>query len=600
MRVPSNALLLLPLATELYAFAPASICKKCRRPSPSSSNIDWHLHATADLSCLTVPELKERLKDQGCKVSGRKSELIERLDAAYALDTAVDVSIDDTDLFKPPAPTDAEDTASLYASSSALSRLTIPQLKKLLKAQNCAAVSQHRRQHGNEKQIVASPNETADSLDIEFDSIFDSGDELNTPVADTATSGFADMNIPRPVLRRLDELGFKEPTPIQRDAIPVALNGVDVMGLAQTGTGKTFAFGIPLVSKLLDSSEHDARGKNSITPKSVSALVLAPTRELANQIAGELENLTEGSPIKTYKVYGGATISTQERRLERGVHILVATPGRLLDLMRRGAVSLKDTRFLVLDESDQMLDMGFAPDLERIASELPLQRQTMLFSATISRRMVEVTNLYLKDPVRVEVARSGMTADKITQEIHYITKMDKMSKLTSLMKKHVGERTVIFGRTKHGMEKLCQRINHAGIKATSIHGNKSQAQRDRAIQAFKSGDIKVLVATDVAARGLDIPEVKHVYNYELPDKAENYIHRIGRTARAGEDGASISFCSAEEMSDLAAIEALLGGPIPVASGTPWTVQRGERIFRRGAGGQRQKRSGGNNSQRMYR
>jgi ATP-dependent RNA helicase RhlE len=273
----------------------------------------------------------------------------------------------------------------------------------------------------------------------------------------------------------------------------------------------------------------------------------------------------------------------------------VATPGRLLDLMRRGAVSLKNTRFLVLDESDQMLDMGFAPDLKKIANELPLQRQTMLFSATMSRRMAEVASIYLKDPVRIEVARSGMTADKITQEIHYITKVDKMSKLTSLMKKHVGERTVIFGRTKHGMEKLCQRINHAGIKATSIHGNKTQAQRDRAIQAFKAGDIKVLVATDVAARGLDIPEVKHVYNYELPDKAENYIHRIGRTARAGEDGASISFCSVEEMSDLAAIEMLLGGPIPVASGTPWTVQRGERTFRRGAGGQRHD---GNNSRRI--
>ena len=213
--------------------------------------------------------------------------------------------------------------------------------------------------------------------------------------------------------------------------------------------------------------------------------------------------------------------------------------------------------------------MGFAPSLKKIVKQLPPKRQTMLFSATMNKSMAEVAKLYLTNPVRVEVARVGMTAEKITQEIHFIAKMDKMTKLTSLMKKHSGERTLIFGRTKHGMEKLCKRLNHAGINATSIHGNKSQPQRDRAIREFKSGESKVLVATDVAARGLDIPEVKHVYNYELPDQAENYVHRIGRTARAGKEGAAIAFCSEEEMGDLAAIEKVIGIQIPVASGSPW-------------------------------
>ena len=619
MRKQTRLLLVFASSTSTRAFGPSAVLF-----SKASSSRWQQLHSSVaeDLTSLTVPELKGLLKGKGCKVSGRKAELIQRLEAVI-IDT--DVVVVDTEPQETAVNIEAEDDVAPMTNgveynpsiANELSRLTVDQLKKLLIAQGgitsgtkddlvcrlAAVVVEHRERQsfgldGQTQSISASE----ENLDAEFDSVFESSsfNEEQLVVNDASSSdGFEGMNIPGSVLRRLTELGFKQPTPIQRGAIPESLNGVDVMGLAQTGTGKTLAFGIPLVSKLLDGGEHDARGKNGLASKSVSALVLAPTRELANQIAGELKTLTEGTPVSTYAVYGGAKISTQVNRLENGVHILVSTPGRLVDLMNRRALSLADTRFLVLDESDMMLDMGFAPDLEKIANELPSKRQTMLFSATMSKAMSEVANVYLNNPLSIEVARTGMTADKITQEVHYITKMDKMTKLTSLMNKHTGERTLVFGRTKHGMEKLCKRLNHAGIKATSIHGNKSQPQRDRAIRAFKSGDVKVLVATDVAARGLDIPDVKHVYNYELPDKAENYVHRIGRTARAGEDGASISFCSAEEMKDLAAIEELLGASIPVASGMAWEDNR---RFRGGnMRGQRNNRADfSNNTRRKYR
>jgi ATP-dependent RNA helicase RhlE len=237
--------------------------------------------------------------------------------------------------------------------------------------------------------------------------------------------------------------------------------------------------------------------------------------------------------------------------------------------MNRGALTLGDATFFVLDEADLMLDMGFLPDLRKVAKMLPQKRQTMLFSATMSKNMNEVAGSYLKKPVRVEVARAGKTADKLTQELHYITKHDKAEALLDLLGNHREDRTLVFGRTKFGMEKLSKRLITAGFKAGSIHGNKTQPQRDRAIAAFKSGEIKVLVATDVAARGLDIPDVKYVYNYELPNVPEAYVHRIGRTARAGKEGSAISFCSMEEMDDLLEIQKVTGVKIPVTSGIPW-------------------------------
>ena len=560
MRLKLIALGILCASSKSRAFGPCCIVTSSRSSRPLKSS------ATQDLYSLTVVELKGLLKNQGCKVTGRKAELIERLEEAYAVDSVGDgnvvVNLETDDLTSPTTPKD--DAKPEHSLQNDLARLTIPQLKQLLKAQGCTV-------SGSKDDLIVR------LAAIVSERRGQQKDSFN----DQTSITFADMNIPGSIQRRLREIGFEKPTPIQRDAIPVALDGIDVMGLAQTGTGKTLAFGIPLISKLLDGGEHDARGKNALAPKSVSALVLAPTRELANQIAEELANLTEGTPVKTYVIYGGVKISTQANRLESGVHILVATPGRLVDLLNRGDVSLKDARFLVLDESDMMLEFGFAPDLKKIAGELPATRQTMMFSATMSREMANVAKFYLKDPVRVEVARVGMTADKITQEVHFVTKMDKMTKLTSLMSHHEGERTLIFGRTKHGMQKLSDRLNHLGIKAISIHGNKSQSQRDRAIRSFKSGEVKVLVATDVAARGLDIPEVRHVYNYELPDQAENYVHRIGRTARAGNHGASISFCSPEEINDLAAIEELIGISIPVASGKPWERQRSNQRRRSG-------------------
>jgi ATP-dependent RNA helicase RhlE len=364
-------------------------------------------------------------------------------------------------------------------------------------------------------------------------------------------------------------MGLTDPTPIQKEAIPYAIQGRDVMGLAQTGTGKTLAFGIPLVTQMLDIMESTTISKPR-KPKSVRGLVLAPTRELANQIAVQLGSLTKHTPIGTFVVVGGQNIQTQINKLKPGTDLLVATPGRLIDLMDRGALKLGDTSFLVLDEADLMLDMGFLKDLKKIAKMLPKQRQTMLFSATMSKNMNEVASSYLnQNAARVEVARAGKTADKVSQELHYIAKQDKADKLLELLGKHREDRALVFGRTKHGMEKLSKKLISAGIRAGSIHGNKTQPQRDRAIAAFKKGEIKVLVATDVAARGLDIPDVKHVYNFELPNVPEAYVHRIGRTGRAGKEGAAVAFCSMEEMDDLMDIQKVMALKIPVVSGSPW-------------------------------
>ncbi|MEO9653073.1 MAG: DEAD/DEAH box helicase [Roseobacter sp.] len=375
-------------------------------------------------------------------------------------------------------------------------------------------------------------------------------------------SDFEMMGLPAKLVTRLNEMGLKDPTPIQKQAIPHALNGRDVMGLAQTGTGKTAAFGVPLVAQMLEMEGRPA-------PKSVRGLVLAPTRELATQISVNLRAFAEKTPIKVAMVVGGQSINNQIKRLERGVDLLIATPGRLLDLMDRRAVRLDLATFLVLDEADQMLDMGFIHDLRKIAQVIPEKRQTMLFSATMPKQMNELAQSYLNRPIRVEVSPPGKAADKVTQEVHFIAKSEKANLLIELLGKHREERALVFGRTKHGSEKLMKSLVKAGFAASSIHGNKSQGQRDRAIAAFKSGEIKVLVATDVAARGLDIPDVKHVYNYDLPNVPDNYVHRIGRTARAGKDGAAIAFCAPDEMGELRAIQKTMGISIPVGSGRPW-------------------------------
>ncbi|MEI4232912.1 DEAD/DEAH box helicase [Roseovarius sp. D22-M7] len=375
---------------------------------------------------------------------------------------------------------------------------------------------------------------------------------------------FDEMGLPHTLTRKLGQTGITEPTPIQTHAIPHALNGHDVMGLAQTGTGKTMAFGLPLLTALMEEPGQPV-------PKSVRSLILAPTRELAAQIRDALLPLVKDSPIKINLVVGGASINPQIKRLERGTDILVATPGRLLDLIDRRAVRLDAAKFLVLDEADQMLDLGFIHALRRIAGLVAPERQTMLFSATMPKQMEEIAGSYLKNPRRVAVSPPGKAADKVTQEVHFVAKAAKPDLLIECLAKHKDELALVFGRTKHGSDKLARKLEQAGFAVAAIHGNKSQGQRERALQAFRDGRVKVLVATDVAARGLDIPDVKHVYNFELPNVADNYVHRIGRTARAGRDGAAIAFCAPEEMGEFKDIQKILGMTIPVASGRPWEV-----------------------------
>ncbi len=378
------------------------------------------------------------------------------------------------------------------------------------------------------------------------------------------------------LIAALAEQKITEPTPIQAQAIPHAMNGRDVMGLAQTGSGKTAAFGLPMIDRLIKDGGKPA-------PKSAKALVLAPTRELAKQIADNLAAYTQGSHLKVALVVGGAGIVGQMRRMERGVSLLVATPGRLIDLLDRKAVDLSHTGFLVLDEADQMLDMGFIQALRRIAPLLPDDRQTMLFSATMPKQMEELSKAYLRDPVRVQVNPPGQAVKKIRQSVHFVAQASKMDLLIELLDEHRDELALVFGRTKHGCEKMFKVLEKKGFAAAAIHGNKSQGQRDRALREFRDGKVRVLVATDVAARGLDIPDVRHVYNYDLPNVADNYVHRIGRTARAGADGAAIAFCAPDEMIELMDIQKVMKQDIPVASGRPWEIQPGQKKRPNGGG-----------------
>ncbi|OAN69321.1 DEAD/DEAH box helicase, partial [Jannaschia sp. EhC01] len=389
----------------------------------------------------------------------------------------------------------------------------------------------------------------------------------------------------KPILAKtLKEAGFTEPTPIQNQAIPLALDGHDIMGLAQTGTGKTLAFGLPLMEHLLS-----LHGKPE--PKTARALILAPTRELVNQIADNLRVFSNSTPVKITTVVGGQSIGRQISVLSRGTDILVATPGRLMDLMDRRAIDLSTVKHLVLDEADQMLDMGFIHALRKIAPALGTPRQTMLFSATMPKQMEELAGAYLTNPKKVQVSPPGKAADKVTQEVHFMPKPAKPAALRKVLSTDPEALALVFGRTKHGCEKLMKGLVADGFNAASIHGNKSQGQRDRAIKAFRDGQVKILVATDVAARGIDIPGVAYVINYELPDTPDNYVHRIGRTARAGREGEAIAFCSAEEVDLLVQIEKVMKMSIPVGSGTRPEAVKAEKP-QRGGGGRRRCGGGG--------
>lgn len=380
------------------------------------------------------------------------------------------------------------------------------------------------------------------------------------PARDPLPTGpFADMGIDPRINANIVAMGLNQPTPIQAQAIPAISDGRDVMGLAQTGTGKTAAFGLPMLTRLINRSKRPE-------PKTCHALILAPTRELATQIAQNIDAYAEGTPIRSFRVVGGASINVQTERLSRGVDILIATPGRLIDLIERRAISLKDTSYLVLDEADQMLDIGFIHALRRIAKMLPAERQTLLFSATMPKLMSELADTYLRNPLKVAVNPPGKAAEKIQQGVHFVPQGDKATLLAEYLSKHPGEMAMVFGRTKHGSDKLAKLLDKWGYKVAAIHGNKSQGQRERALQAFRAGETQVLVATDVAARGLDIPEVAHVYNYDMPNVPENYVHRIGRTARAGRDGRAVAFCAPAEVGELRAIERAMKSAIPVIGG----------------------------------
>ena len=375
---------------------------------------------------------------------------------------------------------------------------------------------------------------------------------------------FAELGLSPKLVQALAATNLQTPTPIQAQAIPPIMAGRDLMGLAQTGTGKTAAFGLPLLHRLLDIGHPPG-------PRNIRALILAPTRELATQIKDNFETFTKGTAVKVVMVVGGASINRQSMSLAKGADVLVATPGRLIDLIERNDVNLENCGYLVLDEADHMLDMGFIHALRRIAKHIPLRRQTMMFSATMPKDIEEIADTYLRDPVRVQVAPPGKPADKITQGVHYIPNGDKAKLLESYLLKHPGEQALVFSRTKHGADKLAKVLGTWGFKVGAIHGNRSQNQRDRILAEFKSGEVDVLVATDVAARGIDIPTVRHVYNYDMPNVPENYVHRIGRTARAGANGSSVSFCAPAEMGELQAIEKILKKPLPVLGGAPWAA-----------------------------
>lgn len=375
---------------------------------------------------------------------------------------------------------------------------------------------------------------------------------------------FSELGLSPRILQALTEEGYTTPTPIQRDAIPHALTGRDILGIAQTGTGKTAAFGLPLLHRLLDIGHPPG-------PKNVRALILAPTRELVTQISDNLTIFTKGTAVKVTTVVGGASLNRQAMALARGTDVLVATPGRLIDLLERGDVTLQATGYLVLDEADHMLDMGFIHALRKIAKHIPVKRQTLLFSATMPKDIEEIAGTYLRDPVRVQVAPPGKPVEKIVQGVHFIPNGDKAKLLEEYLKKHPGEQALVFGRTKHGSEKLCKLLAAWGFTVGSIHGNKSQGQRDRTLTEFRNGDLDVLVATDVAARGIDIPGVRHVYNYDMPNVPENYVHRIGRTARAGAEGTAVAFCAPAEMGELQAVEKMLKTTLKVLGGAPWSA-----------------------------
>jgi ATP-dependent RNA helicase RhlE len=360
---------------------------------------------------------------------------------------------------------------------------------------------------------------------------------------------FSDLGLSAPILSALAAEGYSVPTPIQTQAIPPVLAGRDLCGIAQTGTGKTAAFALPILQRLAAIRQRPA-------PQTCRALVLSPTRELASQIADSFRAYGAEMPLSTAVVFGGVPIGRQRQQLARGVDILVATPGRLLDLIDNRMLTLSNVQVLVLDEADRMLDLGFIHALKRIVKLLPRQRQTLLFSATMPKAIATLAEQYLTNPVKVVVTPAVMTVERIEQNVVFVQSEQKRDVLATMLRDPAFARVLVFTRTKHGADRVVRHLTSAGIEASAIHGNKSQPQRERALAGFRDGQARVLVATDIAARGIDVDGVSHVINFELPNVPEDYVHRIGRTARAGAAGIAIAFCSAEERPYLRDIEKL--------------------------------------------
>ncbi|MFC4097151.1 DEAD/DEAH box helicase [Euzebyella saccharophila] len=368
---------------------------------------------------------------------------------------------------------------------------------------------------------------------------------------------FKELGLAQPILKALDAEGYTTPTPIQEQAIPILLKGKDLLGVAQTGTGKTAAFSIPIIQLLLEQKEA------STSYKKVKALIVTPTRELALQIGESITAYSRFTGLRNTVIFGGVKQGKQVKALEKGVEILIATPGRLLDLMGQGFVSFKDLEYVVLDEADQMLDMGFIHDIKKIIAALPPKRQSLFFSATMPKDIVELSKKMLGDFERVTIKPQQATAERVEQGVYYVSKRNKTRLLIHLLKERPKDSTLVFSRTKHGANKIVKKLDQAGIKAAAIHGNKSQTARQKALGAFKEGKLKVLVATDIAARGIDVEELALVINFDLPNVPETYVHRIGRTGRASASGIALSFCDKDERPYLKDIEMLIKQRVPL-------------------------------------
>jgi ATP-dependent RNA helicase RhlE len=363
--------------------------------------------------------------------------------------------------------------------------------------------------------------------------------------------GFDDLGLHESVVAAIQDAGYTTPTPIQRDAIPLARRGRDLIGLAQTGTGKTAAFTLPIIDRLIDG------------PRRTRALILTPTRELCVQVEESFRKYAKHAPIAVAAVFGGMPLEPQERKLRDGVDVVVATPGRLIDHLERQNVVFDDLEVLVLDEADRMLDMGFAPQINRIVSELPKYRQTLLFSATMPPEVEALARKYLRKPVVVQVGVRSAAASTVTHAVYPVPREKKNALLVELLTGDVvHESVLIFTRTKHGADRVVRDLEKAGVRATAMHADKTQAQRMRALQDFKEGKINVLVATDIAQRGLDISGITHVINYDVPQQAEDYVHRIGRTGRAAKEGDAYTFMAPDEIAMVRTIERVIGQPIP--------------------------------------